>query len=174
MEAPSIPPKAERAAAPDAEADAHKGAPSAIDGTAEAAVPPEPELESQKVIHIKPPIIVKELATQLGLKPHQLIAELMTFNIFANINQTIEPDIASKICENHGFVLEKERREKGAGVHKIEQVVVAPPKPVIEEAEIQQNLGEFPGGLTDQGERPQTPLPRKKKTSAKKPAVKGR
>jgi len=56
----------------------------------------------------------------------------MTFNIFANINQTIEPDIASKICENHGFVLEKERREKGAGVHKIEQVVVAPPKPVIE------------------------------------------
>ncbi len=59
----------------------------------------------------------------------------MTFNIFANINQTIEPDIASKICENHGFVLEKERREKGAGVHKIEQVVVAPPKPVIEKEE---------------------------------------
>jgi hypothetical protein len=52
--------------------------------------------------------------------------------------------------------------------------LVVPPKPVIEEAEIQQNLGEFPGGLTDQGESPQTPLPRKKKTSAKKPAAKGR
>ena len=95
----------------------------------------EPEVEPQKIIHIKPPIIVKELAPQLGLKPHQLIAELMTFNIFANINQTVEPDIASKICENHGFVLEKERREKGAGVHKIEQVVVAPPKPLIEKEE---------------------------------------
>ena len=120
-----------------AKADAQGAAPSAIvDGTiAPAAAPPEPELEPQKIIHIKPPIIVKELATQLGLKPHQLIAELMTFNIFANINQTIEPDIASKICENHGFVLEKERREKGAGVHKIEQVVVAPPKPVIEKEE---------------------------------------
>jgi translation initiation factor IF-2 len=59
----------------------------------------------------------------------------MTFNIFANINQTIEPDIASKIAENHGFVLEKERREKGAGVHKVEQVVVAPPPPVIEKEE---------------------------------------
>ncbi|PYK00732.1 MAG: translation initiation factor IF-2, partial [Verrucomicrobia bacterium] len=87
------------------------------------------------VIHIKPPIIVRQLAIELGLKPHQLIAELMTFNIFANINQTIEPDIASKIAENHGFVLEKERREKGAGVHKVEQVVVAPPPPVIEKEE---------------------------------------
>ncbi len=90
---------------------------------------------SQKVIHIKPPIIVKQLAVELGVKPHQLIAELMTFNIFANINQTIEPDIASKIAESHGFVLEKERREKGGGVHKVEQVVVAPPPPVIEKAE---------------------------------------
>jgi translation initiation factor IF-2 len=97
---------------------------------------PEPEAEEgKKVIHIKPPIIVKQLATELGLKPHQLIAELMSFNIFANINQTIEPDVAAKIAENHGFVLEKERREKGAGVHKVEQVVVAPPPPVIQKEE---------------------------------------
>jgi translation initiation factor IF-2 len=103
---------------------------------AEAAIPPaEAEAAAQKVILIKPPIIVKQLATELGLKPHQLIAELMTYNIFANINQTIEPDIASKIAENHGFILEKERREKGAGVHKVEQVVVAPPPPVIETEE---------------------------------------
>ena len=107
-----------------------------VDGTTApptgVAPPTETEIELQKVIHIKPPIIVKQLAIELGLKPHQLIAELMTFNIFANINQTIEPDIASKIAESHGFVLEKERREKGAGVHKVEQVVVAPPPPVIE------------------------------------------
>jgi len=97
--------------------------------------PAEAEAEPQKVILIKPPIVVKQLASELGLKPHQLIAELMTYNIFANINQTIEPDIASKIAENHGFVLEKERREKGAGVHKVEQVVLAPPPPVIEKEE---------------------------------------
>src|SRR5438093_13271118 len=59
----------------------------------------------------------------------------MTYNIFANINHTVVPDIASKIAENHGFILEKERREKGAGVHKVEQVVVAPPPPVIEKKE---------------------------------------
>ena len=102
---------------------------------AAVASPVETEAEAQKVIHIKPPIVVKQLAIELGLKPHQLIAELMTFNIFANINQTIEPDIASKITESHGFVLEKERREKGGGVHKVEQVVVAPPPPVIEKEE---------------------------------------
>ena len=117
-----------------------EAAPAAIaDGTTAptSTLPPlvEGEAEQQKVILIKPPIIVKQLASELGLKPHQLIAELMTYNIFANINQTIEPDVAAKIAEHHGFVLEKERREKGAGVHKVEQVVVAPPPPVIEKEE---------------------------------------
>jgi translation initiation factor IF-2 len=96
----------------------------------------EPEADAQKIIHIKPPIIVKDLATPLGLKPYQLIKELMTdFNIFVNINQTIEPDVATQICQKHGFVFEMERREKGGGVHKVEQVVVAPPPPVIEKEE---------------------------------------
>ena len=89
----------------------------------------------QKVLLMKPPIVVKHFANELGLKTHQLIAELMTHNIFANINQTIEPDIAAKIAEHHGFLLEKERREKGGGVHKVEQQVVAPPPPVIEKKE---------------------------------------
>ncbi|HEY4270846.1 MAG TPA: translation initiation factor IF-2 [Candidatus Udaeobacter sp.] len=104
---------------------------------AEAASAPT-EVEAgpqQKVLLIKPPIVVKQFATELGLKPHQLIAELMAYNIFANINQTIEPDVAAKIAEKHGFILEKERREKGGGVHKVEQPVVAPPPPVIEKQE---------------------------------------
>ena len=97
--------------------------------------PAEGEGEPQKVIHIKPPIIVRDLATQLGIKNHVLIKELMELNVFANQNQTIEPDVATKICAAHGFVFEMERREKGAGVHKVEQVVVAPPPPVIEKEE---------------------------------------
>jgi translation initiation factor IF-2 len=106
-----------------------------------AAPTAEPEAEPQKIIHIKPPIIVKELASQLGLKPHQLIAELMALNIFANVNQTVEPDIATQICQKHGFVFEMERREKGGGVHKVEQIVVAPPPPVIEKEEELKNRG---------------------------------
>jgi translation initiation factor IF-2 len=107
---------------------------STTDGAAVATAPTE--ASSQKIIHIKPPIIVKEFATQLGLKPFQLIKELMDdFTVFANQNQTIEPDVATKIAEKHGFVLEKERREKGGGVHKVEQVIVAPPPPVIKKPE---------------------------------------
>src|SRR5438105_9798901 len=137
LEAPAALPKPATPAKTEAAPPPPKEAPGVIaDGTTAAAPPaPEAETETQKVILIKPPIVVKQLASELGLKPHQLIAELMTYSIFANINQTIEPDIASKICESHGFVLEKERREKGGGVHKIEQVVVAPPPPVIEKEE---------------------------------------
>src|SRR6266516_4641085 len=127
--APTPAPSAPAATAPEVAPEAKAPTDDDAAALAEVEVPPP------KVIHIKPPIVVKQLAAELGLKPHQLIAELMTYNIFANINQTIEPDLASKIAENHGFVLEKERREKGAGVHKMEQVVVAPPPPVIEKEE---------------------------------------
>src|SRR5213080_1968246 len=126
LEAPTAPPKKPEPPQPTTTTD---GA-AAVETAA-----PEAEAPAQNVIHIKPPIIVKQLAAELGVKPHQLIAELMNFNIFANINQTIEPDIASKIAESHGFVLEKEPREKGGGVHKVEEVVVAPPKPVIQKKE---------------------------------------
>jgi translation initiation factor IF-2 len=133
LETPPAPPAKSAEPLPTEVPEAAVGEETAADATAPSVG--ETEISSQKVILIKPPIVVKQLATELGLKPHQLIAELMNYNIFANINQTIEPDIASKIAEGHGFVLEKERREKGAGVHKVEQVVVAPPPPVIEKKE---------------------------------------
>ncbi len=109
---------------------------------AEVAAPEEVgEVETEtedgrKIIHIKPPIIVKDLAAQLGVKNFQLIKELMDdFNIFANPNLTVEPEVATKICDKHGFAFEMERREKGGGVHKIVETVVAPPPPVIEKEE---------------------------------------
>ncbi len=139
LESPPSPPKPAppaKTAAPESPAPEVATVADAKTATDATTLPPaEEETAAQKVILIKPPIVVKQLATELGLKPHQIIAELMSYNIFANINQTIEPDVASKIAESHGFVLEKERREKGGGVHKVEQVVVAPPPPVIEKKE---------------------------------------
>jgi len=93
---------------------------------------PEPVVEEpvddRRVIHIKPPIIVKDLATQLELKPFQLIADLMELNIFASINQAIEPDVAAKVCEKHGAIFERDKRKTGEGVHTTKVVVVEPPK----------------------------------------------
>jgi translation initiation factor IF-2 len=80
---------------------------------------------------MKPPIIVKELAEKLGLKPFQVVHQLMEMNVFATLNQKIEEDVATRICEAKGFKFEIERREKGAGVHKVEQVIEIPPKPPV-------------------------------------------
>ena len=88
-----------------------------------------------KIIHIKPPIIVRDLAQHIGLKPFQLIHDLMDMNIFAAINHTIEPDVAAAICKKHGYTFEVEKREKGAGVHTRPVVVEEPPRPVVQAKE---------------------------------------
>ena len=90
-------------------------------------------VSEEKIIHIKPPIIIKDLAAQMGIKPYQLVHDLMELNIFLATNQAIEPDIATMLCKKHGFVFEREKREKGGGVHKVEAAVEAPPPPVIQQ-----------------------------------------
>jgi len=82
-----------------------------------------------KIIHLKPPVIVKDLAERIGIKSFQIIKELMALDIFVNQNSAVEPDIAARICENHGFIFEREKRKKGEGVHKVDEVVAAPPVP---------------------------------------------
>ncbi len=87
--------------------------------------------DGKKVINIKPPIVVKDLAAAMGIKPFVVIKDLMEANIFANLNQTIEPSVAALVCEKHGFVFEKEKRVAGAGVHKAEPVVAPPSEPEV-------------------------------------------
>jgi len=118
-------PKVETLAAPIEEAPAEI-VPVAVEVIPEPVV--EEPVDDRKVIHIKPPIIVKDLATQLELKPFQLIADLMELNIFASINQAIEPDVAAKVCEKHGAIFERDKRKTGEGVHTTKAVVVEPPK----------------------------------------------
>ena len=84
------------------------------------------------VIHIKPPIILKDLAERMNIKPFKIIQDLMALDVFASLDSSIEPEIATQVCEKHGFTFEKEKREKGAGVHKVEEVIEEPPPPEIE------------------------------------------
>ncbi|MFI5336656.1 MAG: translation initiation factor IF-2, partial [Opitutales bacterium] len=63
-----------------------------------------------KIIHLKPPIIVRDFAVALGLKPFRLISELMEMSIFASMNQSIDEAIATKLAEKHGFLLEIKHR----------------------------------------------------------------
>jgi translation initiation factor IF-2 len=89
-----------------------------------------------KTISIKPPIIVSDLASRMGLKSFQIMSDLIKLKVFANLNQAIEPDIAAKICEIHGFVFEREKREKGSGVHKQVEAVIEPEAPKAEPDEL--------------------------------------
>lgn len=90
---------------------------------------PVEEGADPKVIHLKPPIIVRDLSERMGLKTFNVIKDLMGFQVFAKADTAVEPEVAAKICEKHGFIFEKEKREKGAGVHKVEEKIVEPPKP---------------------------------------------
>ena len=88
----------------------------------------EPEAE-KKVIHLKTSITVKDLAPLIGIKPFQVIADLMSLQIFANINQTLELDTVTKLCEKHGFTLEREKKDTSKGHHKQELKVEVPKEP---------------------------------------------
>ena len=67
-----------------------------------------------KIIHLKPPIIVRDFATTLGMRPFKLISELMEAGIFASINQSIDEAVAAKVAEKHGFLLEIKHRGEAA------------------------------------------------------------
>jgi translation initiation factor IF-2 len=77
-----------------------------------------------EVIVIKPPIVVRELATQLKQKPFKVIADLMGLGVFATVNQAIDEKIAQQLCAKYGFRFEVEKRERGAGVvHAVEKKI---------------------------------------------------
>lgn len=95
--------------------------------------------ESDEIRHIilKPPIVVRDLATELGVKPFKLISELMEMGIFASINQSLEEEVASKLAVRHGCLLEVRHRGEGQQKKKkVEKVVdeaalLEPRSPVV-------------------------------------------
>jgi len=124
--APAPPPPSNRASAP---------APPTVAG--KAAVP-SPPISSQKdgpadvengvvegnLIIVKPPIVVRDFAGFIGLKPFQLISELMEMGIFASMNQAIEEDVARRVAKAKGFELEIKHRGEKAETAEKKKVVV--------------------------------------------------
>ncbi len=98
-------------------------------------VPEEGGVVEGNTISIKPPIIVSVLAEMMGLKPFEIMKDLIALEVFVAPNQAIEPEVAEKVCEQHGFVFEREKREKGGGVHKVEEVIEEPEPEEDEPAE---------------------------------------
>ncbi len=92
-----------------------KPAPAAKEKPAEVTAPPvapkpapEPVVpeEGFEVVQIGENIPVRELAEKMKRTPNDIIKELMIFGILANINQTLNFDLASKVADKLGFEVE--------------------------------------------------------------------
>lgn len=75
-----------------------------------AAQPQPAEKKEFKTIQLKAPIIVREFAKAMDLKPFRLISELMDMGIFASMNQSLEDATAIVIARKHGFDLDIRHR----------------------------------------------------------------
>jgi translation initiation factor IF-2 len=108
-ESPAAEPEA--VAAPEASvAEPAEAAAEAAPETVAAPEPPAEEDAGAQTIELAGPVVVKDLAELLGMKPNLLIAELMKLSIFATITQKVDFKIAQKVGERHGFKVVPERK----------------------------------------------------------------
>ncbi len=121
---------AETAPAP---APAPKAAPAPAPKAEPAPAPAPVAEDGGKVMNIKAPISVADLATLMGMKPFKLIAELLPMGVFANPGTTLDSDQVAALCEKHGFTYERVRREKGAGVKAPVEEIKEPEAVAVEE-----------------------------------------
>lgn len=71
-------------------------------------------------LEVKVPISVKDFSAKLNQKPGVLLKRLMSFGVFAHINQSLDEAVVRKISEDFGFNLVKVRtqEEQVIEVHK--------------------------------------------------------
>jgi translation initiation factor IF-2 len=67
---------------------------------------PSPEDEKFELVQVGENTPVRELAEKLKCSPNEIIKELMSFGILANINQTLNFDLAGKVADRLGFEVE--------------------------------------------------------------------
>ncbi len=87
-----------------------------------AAMPPpapapksleEPVIASEAkgaALQVKPPVVVRDFALLMGVKPFKLISALMEMGVFASMNQTLDSELATQVAAKFGFTLEIKHR----------------------------------------------------------------
>jgi translation initiation factor IF-2 len=69
-------------------------------------VPTPVEEQAFELVKITENIPIRDLAETLKSTPNEIIKELMVFGVLANINQTLNFDLASKVADKMGFEVE--------------------------------------------------------------------
>ncbi|NBX01355.1 translation initiation factor IF-2, partial [bacterium] len=70
---------------------------------------------------VRPPIVVRDFAIALNLKPFQVIGSLMELNKVVSVSSVIDEADARKVAEKHGYHLEI--RHRGEGVQPVKKEV---------------------------------------------------
>jgi len=107
---------------------------SPVEPETEQSPEPEPKEESpvSTLIELKKPkILVKDFAERMGMKPNQVIAELMKMNIFASINAEIDMKVAKEIGAKHGFTVRKEEKKKAPAAPKAKKAAARRAAPEV-------------------------------------------
>ncbi|MDD5437202.1 MAG: translation initiation factor IF-2 [Candidatus Omnitrophica bacterium] len=65
------------------------------------------EEPKKRVLEIDAPVALKELAVKIGVKPNELIVNLMAKNIFATINQPLGEDVLKDILQQYDIEYKK-------------------------------------------------------------------
>lgn len=84
-----------------------------------------------KKVACKPPVIVRDLATILNIKPFRLISELMSRGVFASMNQVIDEEVAVAVALAHGITLEIRHRGETQAPHTSKKAEPTKPKGVL-------------------------------------------
>ncbi|MDO8525292.1 MAG: translation initiation factor IF-2 [Candidatus Omnitrophota bacterium] len=66
-----------------------------------------PEGPKKKILEFDTPISLKDLAVKIGVKPNELIVNLMSKNIFATINQSLSEDMLKEMLSKYGIEYKK-------------------------------------------------------------------
>ncbi|MFM9017582.1 MAG: translation initiation factor IF-2, partial [Verrucomicrobiota bacterium] len=93
---------------------------------------------SRGAITVRPPIVVRDFAIALNLKPFQVIGSLMELGKVVSTTSLIEEADARKVAERHGYILEIRHRGEGVQPVKKEEkpneddpALLAPRPPVV-------------------------------------------
>ncbi len=70
--------------------------------------------DDEKIIRFRGGIVVRDLAELIGVRPPQIISELMALKVLAGINAKLDFDVAEKVAEKFGFKAEHEKRGESA------------------------------------------------------------